>query len=68
MEQHRHRDEVFPTGSPLALLVSAPQSVVVLSGEEVVSTLRGIILIVCYHALSTRTLDGTGASRKCRHH
>ena len=61
-------DEVFSTGSPLALLVSAPRSVVDLAGEEVVATLRGIVLIVCYYALSTRIVDDTGASRKCRHH
>ena len=61
-------DEVFSIGNPLALLFSAPRSVVVLAGEGVVPTLRGIVLIVCYYALSTRTLDDTGASRKCRHH
>ena len=52
----------------MALLVSAPRSVVDLAGEEVVATLRGIVLIVCYYALSTRIVDDTGASRKWRHH
>ena len=36
-------DEVFSTGTLLALLFSAPRSVVVLAGEEVAANLCGIV-------------------------